>query len=301
MDLLIVGGDSMIGRAVANGAAGRGWRVATTTRRRELVSDDRPYLDLARPEDAALPVAQTALIAAACSGSVCDKNPASTASINVAGTTALVSRLAEAGSRVVFLSTNQVFDGSVPFRSAKDLPCPTTEYGRQKAAGERAVFNCGRRGTVLRLTKVLYPPPPLLERWAITLAADKPIEAFNDLTCAPITLEFIANIILAIVDRGGSGIYQVSADRDFSWYEIACLLAEALGRPAEYVHPVSAGGALGEDAVPTYTTLDSTRVRDEFEISPPPSTEAISIAIAELVGRCRAAGIFRCHDGRRSA
>jgi dTDP-4-dehydrorhamnose reductase len=254
-----------------------------------------------RPEDATLPIARTVLIAAACSGNVCDKNPAATSSVNVAGTAALVSRLAEAGSRVVFLSTNQVFDGSLPFRPADDLPCPKTEYGRQKAAAERAVLNCGHRGTVLRLTKVLSPPPSLLAQWTITLAASKPIEAFNDLTCAPITLDFVADVILAIVDRGRSGIYQVSADRDFSWYEIACRLAEALGKSAEYVQPVSAGNALGEDAVPTHTTLDSTRVREEFDITPPSSAEVISVTIAGLVSQYRPAGILHRHDGYASA
>ena len=89
--LLIVGGDSEIGAATARAMQARGLAVAATTRRREVVTPDRPLLDLAAPLDDWEPPPGTkaaCLCAAVARLAACADDPQGSAHINVVQTLA---------------------------------------------------------------------------------------------------------------------------------------------------------------------------------------------------------------------
>lgn len=133
---LIVGGDLEIGGAAFAALKMQGQPTASTTRRRDHVAQDRLLLDLAASLDAWEPpqeVASACLCAAVARLADCAADPHRTAQINVTQTLALVDKLLKRDIYVLFLSTNQVFDGSVP-QVRPDAPhSPVSEYGRQKA------------------------------------------------------------------------------------------------------------------------------------------------------------------------
>ena len=101
-DDLIVGGDGLIGRALADARRARGRRVAATTRRQGSEGAGRPLLDLAAPLDPDdLPGAVCCIITAATTSVVaCRDHPAETRRVNV---TAPIS-LAAANSLAMFCS-----------------------------------------------------------------------------------------------------------------------------------------------------------------------------------------------------
>src|SRR6266705_290241 len=128
---LLVGGDSEIGTATAAHMRGRGLPVMATTRRRELVAGDRPFLDLTLPLDdwEPPPDARAACIFAAVARPLeCARDPAGSAHVNVAQPLTLAARLSAQGIPVLFLSTDKVFDGSRPQVPADTPPCPASEY-----------------------------------------------------------------------------------------------------------------------------------------------------------------------------
>src|SRR5437868_5137012 len=134
--LLLVGADSEIGAATARHLTACGASVIATTRRPEHVAADRPFLDLSAPLDDWRPpagIGAACIFAAVARLQACEADPAGSAFINVSQTLGLTERLLAEGAAVLFLSTNQVFDGTVP-QVAADAPfCPVSEYGRQKA------------------------------------------------------------------------------------------------------------------------------------------------------------------------
>src|SRR5437879_6345578 len=93
---LLVGGDSEIGAATAAHMRGLGLPVMATTRRRELVAGDRPFLDLALPLDDWEPPLDTraaCIFAAVARLLDCARDPAGSDHVNVTQPLALAGRL----------------------------------------------------------------------------------------------------------------------------------------------------------------------------------------------------------------
>lgn len=264
---LLVGGDSEIGAATAAHLRQLGHSVAATTRRRDRVAADRPFLDFALPlADWEPPVATraAAIFAAVARLDACARDPAGSAQVNTVQTLALVDRLRARDIPVLFLSTDKVFDGSRALVPAEQPPCPASEYGRQKAATEAALrerASSGPRVAILRLSKVVSPGMALLAQWASALAERKPVNVFNDLYAAPVPVALVAAAIADLLAAPAHGIFQLSGPRDVSYREIGLWLADRVGAQRELVVPVSAYSAgLPPGSTPRHTTLDSSAI-----------------------------------------
>lgn len=274
--VLVVGADGEIGTAVARQLEASGTPVARTSRRG--TADSLP-LDLAAAASSwSLPsgVSAAVLCAAVSSTETCSHDPVEARRVNVEATLELARRLTVAGSRLVFLSTNLVFDGSVPFVPADAPRCPRTAYGRMKAEVETELFALDAATTVVRLTKVVGRPLPVFTRWREALARGEPVHPFSDMVMAPVTLAVAASVIAAAAREPLGDILQVSARADVSYAEVARRLAARWGFSADLVKPmVTAGAGLRLEHVPSHTTLDPSAVRDRLGLEPPDPWAAV--------------------------
>lgn len=290
---LLVGGDSEIGAATHRFLTVKGIASAATTRRPERVAADRPLLDLAQPLDDWQPPAGTTaacIFAAIARIAACVADPEGSARINVSQTVALADRLLARNIPVLLLSTNQVFDGTVPNVAADASTCPITEYGRQKARAEAAFrqrMDRGAPAAILRLAKVVSRDMPLVRGWIDKLCAGQPIHAFRDMTMAPTETEMVSAAIAALLGAGAAGIYQLTGPQDVTYADIARQVAARLGVDPALVREsstVEAGLPPGSDRA--HTTLDSSRLRETYGIAAPP-TATIVDAVIDASGAAR--------------
>jgi dTDP-4-dehydrorhamnose reductase len=288
--MLLVGGDSEIGVTATEYLKHRGCAVVATTRRRESVAADRPFLDLTLPLDDWKPPANTraaCMLAAIARLQDCARDPVGSALVNVSGTVSLLDRLIARNVPILFLSTDKVFDGSRPHVTADTTPSPVSEYGRQKAAAEAAIRTRMAAGVpivILRLAKVVSPGMPLLRQWMRMLAVGKPVRAFFDMMMAPTPAAIVAEAIERLLVEPSSGIVQLTGPRDISYAEVARYLARTLGADPALVTPVSAYSAgLPAGSTARHTTLDSAVLRKRFGITVPDAWQVID----DLVGTCR--------------
>ncbi len=273
---LIVGGDSEIGAAAHRAMQARGFAVAATTRRRELVSSERPFLDLATNIDSFEPPPQikaVCICAAIARIAACAADPKGTAFINVNRTLALADKFLARGIYVLFLSTNQVFDGRTP-HVAPDAPySPVSEYGRQKAQAEAALRDRMARGApvgILRLAKVISTKMALFDVWIANLSAGKTIGAFADMALAPTPSGLVCAAIIALLEDRQSGIFQFTGARDVTYAEVGRFLAACCNADPALVKETSARSAsLPEGSTPVNTTLDSDLLRDRYGLEAP--------------------------------
>jgi dTDP-4-dehydrorhamnose reductase len=277
--VLVIGADGQIGRALVAGLAQHGLVALGTTRHREGVGPGRVYLDLEGDLNAwRCPgtIGAAILAAAVTRLDTCERDPEATDRVNVAANLALADVLAKRGIHVVFLSSNQVFDGSRPHRRAGELTSPRTVYGRQKAEVEGRLHARDGRASILRLTKVVTPGLPLLSDWSRALVSGSPIRPFRDMVIAPLPVSFVVEVVARIVQQRTAGIVQASGPVDVPYADVALHLAQHLGADSRLVQPIDSSGAgLPAIFVPRHTTLDTGRLRNELALIPPDLTAVL--------------------------
>jgi dTDP-4-dehydrorhamnose reductase len=284
---LIVGGDSEIGAAACRAMKAQGSSVVATTRRRDRVAPDWPFLDLAAPIDDWAPPPGTqavCLCAAIARLTACADDPEGSAHINVVQTLALAETCLARGIAVLFLSTNQVFDGRTPHERAEAAHSPVSEYGRQKARAEAVLLRQMESGApvaILRLAKVVSDTMPLIGGWIKDLTAAKPIRVFNDLKLAPTPTDLVCTAIAALLQDRARGIFQLTGPRDVSYADIGGFLAAYLDADQKLVTQTSARAAgLPEGATPLHTTLDSSRMRVHYGLDVPDVWDVVERVVA---------------------
>ena len=283
---LIIGGESEIGGATYRAIKAKGEAVAATTRRSERVGPERPLLDLAVPLDSWEPPQGTTavcLCAAVARLAACAADPEGTARINVAQTLALIDKLLARGIYVLFLSSNQVFDGRAPHVPVDAPYSPVSEYGRQKARTEAALRERMTRGApaaILRLAKVVSEKMPLVEGWIADLSNGKPIRAFHDMTLAPTPTDLVSAAIGSLLEDRAGGVFQLTGPRDVAYADVARFVASYIGAEPSLVTETSALDAgLPRGATPVNTTLDSTLLDERYGYCAPDVWEVIVGAI----------------------
>lgn len=290
---LLVGGDSEIGAVTAAALARLGQPVRATTRRIALASEENPLLDLSRPLDRWKPPEGTqaaCIFAAVARLAACEADPVASAYINVQQTIALVDRLTARGIHVLFLSTNQVFDGRTPRVPADAPTCPVSEYGRQKATAEAALrkrMEDGRPVAILRLSKVVSPGMALLRQWREALSHGRPIAAFHDMTMAPVPVGLVAAAVTALLHDRAPGLFQLTGPRDLCYLDVGRHLAERIGADPALVRGTSALAAgQPKGSTPHHTTLDTRRLCERYALTVPDVWEVIVPLLADPLPTC---------------
>jgi dTDP-4-dehydrorhamnose reductase len=286
---LLIGGDSEIARAAHRSVTEHGQASAATTRRADRVAPDRPHLDLAKPLDDWAPPPETdaaCIFAAIARLADCANDPAGSSHINVMQTLVLIDKLIARGVFVLFLSTNQVFDGQTP-QVPPDAPLsPVSEYGRQKARTEnelRARMNGGAPIAILRLAKVVSLDMPLIDGWAKALSRGESIRAFDDMMLAPTPTELVVQAIAALMKDRKPGIFQFTGPKDASYAQVGDYTARKLGAdPALVTRVTAASAGMPTGATPRNTTMDSTFLRQRHGIAAPEAFDVIDAVLDNL-------------------
>lgn len=253
---LIVGGDSVIGKALGNYWEKNNIDFHSSTRNLGLSSKTKPYIDLENLDLTNLdyPYDSAILCAAISKQDECEKHPNRTRNINVVNTFKLAKQLSKSGAFILFLSTSQVFDGNTPFKKIDDKKSPINAYGKQKSESEDLISGL-EKYSILRLTKVIHTDLPLLSEWRKNFNKGLKVKAFKDMTLSPIKIDDVIYKIDSLIRNKKNGTYHCSGNNDISYYAFAKQYAKQLGFSEELVQKISykEGNILYH--VPKYTTL----------------------------------------------
>lgn len=270
---LVVGGDSMVGAALVQRLTRSGMDVQATTRRHDAVTDTNPFLDLSAVPDNWRPP-EPVDVAILCAGvtrlKACKEKPEESRRINVEGIVKIAEILRKQGGIIIYLSTNQVFDGTQPLIAPSSSTSPVTEYGRQKAEAEQSLIKAGTVDAIVRLNKVIGPVNALIEGWKRDLLSGRTITSFSDMTLAPVPLSCVLSVLMMIAQERRSGTFHVSGEKDITYAEAARMGAEVMGVSPELVQPVlSAQSDPDSEPSPTNTSLNIDLLKATFGITPP--------------------------------
>jgi dTDP-4-dehydrorhamnose reductase len=175
-------------------------------------------------------------------------------STNVEGA-AVVARLsAAAGVRLVHMSTDVVFDGEGGRYREEDEPGPVHEYGRSKAAAERAVAAAFPGALIVR-TSLIYGGAEPSPHEQLALGGEAAF--FTDEHRSPVQVGDLADALIELAALDVAGPLHVAGADDVSRYEFARLIVAAADGDPDRLRSGESGG-IGR---PRNCTLDSSRAR----------------------------------------
>ncbi len=112
--------------------------------------------------------------------------------------------------------------------------------------------------------------------WIQTLQNNEVVHPFSDMVMAPVPLPFAVNVLHRIAEVRMPGIIQVSGEKDVTYEQVGRHIAHRIGASPDLVQPIrSEEAALQLEAIPSHTTLDTTRLRVDLGMVPPDVWSAI--------------------------
>jgi dTDP-4-dehydrorhamnose reductase len=231
--IVVIGANGQVGRQLVAEGRIAGLDIHAITRR-----SSRPELqaDLLEPRSVERVLRLNAptdviLCAAATNVAWCEANPDESWAVNVTGSSVVLEAAQEIGARVVFLSSDYVFDGLDGPYDENASPNPINAYGRQKFAGEQLVL-ANANNLVVRTCQVFGDDSRrtnFVLRVADGLATGDSISAEIDLYGTPTYAIDLARCLLHLVDKKTAGLRHVAGAEWLSRFDLARLVARASG------------------------------------------------------------------------
>jgi len=260
-DRSLIIGDGVIGKALAEKIQLLNEPFILTSRKQNT-APAVDFLNLEDVSDYSIPEGvKTAYICAGISTkSACEENFPKCRKINVTNTVKLIKSLIIENIFVVFLSSVEVFSGNESKYDVNDTTCSISTYGKLKVETENELIKLGGNYAIIRLTKVLNNESSIAEKWTSQLKKGDNITPFNDIYISPISLAYATEFILSVGKHQEAGIFHLSGNDDYSYYEIATMLANKIGSSDDLV-----SGIAPHVKMPTYASLsmkNNTNIND---------------------------------------
>ena len=232
--ILVTGAAGQLGRELVDVATGAG---------HDVFAASRAELDVTKPEvvRAAVLREQPAVIVHAAAWTAvdaCESDHEKAMLHNGAATRFVVDAAREVGARVIYISTDYVFDGTKPTPYVEaDVPNPQSVYGVSKLAGEQAVDTS--IDTVVRISWVCGFHGANMVKTILRIAAQQDTLTFvDDQVGCPTFADDAAAMITRLATEARPGIWHVTNQGAVSWYEFTREVLRAAGHDPARVKPV---------------------------------------------------------------
>tara|TARA_B100001996_G_scaffold340465_1_gene293997 strand:- start:1827 stop:2693 length:867 start_codon:yes stop_codon:yes gene_type:complete len=206
----------------------------------------------------------------------CELNPYIAREVNIAGT----EHLCEAFSgKIIYISTDYVFDGHAGPYSEDANVCPINVYGETKLASERLVLLHNNNNLILR-GNVLYDyaieSHASFLNWVIQSLKDSiEIQVVNDQFNNPTWTYSLADIISLCIDKDISGLYHW-ADADIvTRYDFALNIAKVFSLDRKLIKSISTKDLNQSAMRPLKSGLVADRIAKALHINQPTMHECL--------------------------
>jgi dTDP-4-dehydrorhamnose reductase len=174
--------------------------------------------------------------AALSSPDYCEKNRPLTDDVNIGGTLNMLDAARECGCRLVYVSTDLVFDGESGGYSEAAGPCPVNYYGGSKLEGEKLCLQSAADALVVRIT-LQYgwgnAEHSSFSDWLMkNLRAGRPVSLFNDqYRTMTYVMDTARGLELAALHGAPREVYHLTGPERISRYDFGCGFAAAFDFP----------------------------------------------------------------------
>jgi len=177
----------------------------------------------------------------------CEAHPAAAREVNTGVTATLAQICRRRRLRLIFLSSDMVFDGEKGHFGETDEPRPLNLYGRTKLAAERFVAELRELGVIVRLNLVYGPPryggSSFSEEVIRTVRAGRPYSLFADQRRSFLSVQNLAACLWEIARGDFSGLIHLGGSEPADRVVFARKLAQRMGLDPTLLIPSSTSAA----------------------------------------------------------
>ena len=286
MKLLVVGGSGLLGFKVAELAAIEFETVATYNFRPTELPGCRFFrLDKTDRSDTLTLVNRLkpdVVIDTAALHNVnyCETHRDEAWKVNVEGTKNVAEACRQVGAKMIFISTDYVFDGKKGFYTEEDDPNPLHYYAKTKLEGEHVVKEAEIDYAIARPSVIYgWSPSELVGLqsssgksvnfvvWAINkLKRKEEINIVTDQYSSPTLADNLAEVLLVLSKSGKKGVYHTAGKTCVNRFSLTKKIAEIFGLDYGLIKPVTSDAFEQVAERPKLCCLDVSKAERELGV-----------------------------------
>lgn len=205
--------------------------------------------------------------------------------INIEGTKNVVDACRKVNSKIVYISTSNIFDGKKKVFSEDDKPNPINYYGFTKLVGEKMVVSSQLPFLILRTDQ----PYSWVEKWQRKsfvmwvlekLKAGKIVEVFMDWYNNPTFLDDFIGITNELIKKEKEGTYHIVGSDFLNRYKWALKIAKIFGEDQNLIHPARSEQS-ELPAKRANANLSNSKIQKEIGIKPLGVEEGLKLMLKQ--------------------
>ncbi len=149
--------------------------------------------------------------------------------VNVLGTKNIIEACQKNNKKLIYVSTDFVFDGTKKSYTEEDIPNPVNWYAKTKYEGEKLVQDSGLEYIIVRLA---YPYRAFFERNDFVrgliskLEKGEKLEMLTDHIMVPTFIDDIVNALDVLIQKEENGIFHVVGSQSITPHEASLKIAK---------------------------------------------------------------------------
>lgn len=215
-----------------------------------------------------------------------EENRAKVQAINVDGTKHMADAAKELGAKIVYLSTDYVFDGqgTEPWKPDSRDYKPLNVYGQSKLDGELAVAGATDRYFICRIAWVFGLNGKNFIKTMLNVGkTHDTVRVVNDQIGTPTYTYDLARLLVDMIETEKYGYYHVTNEGGYiSWYDFTCEIYRQAGMDTKVVPVTTAEYGLSKAARPFNSRLDRSKLAENGFTPLPDWKDALHRFLVEI-------------------
>ena len=187
-------------------------------------------------------------------------------SINGVGTANLAAACKESGAKMMYISTDYVFDGQgdTPWQPDCKAYKPLNVYGQTKLEGELAVANSLEKYFIVRIAWVFGKNGKNFVKTMLALSQKyDTLRVVCDQIGTPTYTFDLARLLVDMIETEKYGYYHATNEGGYiSWYDFSCEIFRQAGRSTKVLPVTTAEYGLSRAARPFNSRLDKSKLSE---------------------------------------
>lgn len=183
--------------------------------------------------------------------------------INVEASRIIATKTRDFGAKLVYLSTDYVFDGERGLYKESDIPAPINYYGLTKLVAENIFSSATSDHIILRTSQIYGFGMGRLNfaRYIVeALNKGQKVRALIDQWLSPTLNTLLAKAVKELIESDHRGLFHVAGERA-SRYDFAKMVARRFGFDESLIEPITMDKIDFKAKRPRDSSLDSSKAR----------------------------------------